>query len=79
MASNSISFLGGGRVARILLGGWRHAGIRLDHVSIGEPDAIAAGNLVDEFGSAIEIAENNLAAAADGAIAFLAVHPPMIP
>ncbi len=77
MFSNSIGFLGGGRVTRILLGGWRRGGMDLDQVIVSDPDSTAVAKLSDEFGSAIEIAADNLRVA-DRAIVFLAVHPPMI-
>lgn len=72
-AFESIGFVGGGRVTRILLEGWRRAdrwpaGIRVSDVS---PEPLA--RLKADF-PGIEIADNSGAARA--ALVILAVHPP---
>ena len=41
MTLQSVGFIGGGRVARILLGGWRRAGILPSEVVVYDPDAKA--------------------------------------
>ena len=61
----TIGFIGGGRVTRIILGGWRRAGTLPDKVVVSDPT------------SAIATTKNNLEAAAQD-IVFLAVHPPMM-
>jgi len=59
----TIGFVGGGRVTRILLGGWRQAGKLPEKVVISDPS------------SALATTRNNREAAAQD-IVFLAVHPP---
>jgi pyrroline-5-carboxylate reductase len=70
----TIGFLGGGRVTRILVGGWRHAGLMLEPL-VHEPDAAAFGRLAD---TAPAVRRASLAEAAATDIVFLALHPPAI-
>jgi len=73
---SSTGFIGGGRVTRILLGGWARAAALPTRVLVHDPDekaleALAATGVTFERVSARE------AAAAD--VVFLALHPPAIP
>ena len=72
----TMSFIGGGRVTRILLGGWAHAGRLPSLLLVHEPDDAAFGHI-----AAWVPRENRVsletAAAAD--IVFLALHPPQMP
>ena len=70
-----VGFIGGGRVARILAGGWRHAGAFPVEVRVNEPDDAAFAQLA-EVSSTISRASLEEAAAAD--VVFVALHPPVI-
>lgn len=72
---SNVGFVGGGRVTRILLGGWQRAGAMPKQVLIHDPsdDAFAA---VSAMASDIRRATVEEAATAD--VVFLALHPPAI-
>jgi pyrroline-5-carboxylate reductase len=69
----SIGFVGAGRVARILLGGWVRAGVLPADVRVTDPDAAAVDRLVDAVPTA-RVAELSDVAAAD--VVLVGVHPP---
>jgi pyrroline-5-carboxylate reductase len=73
---NTIGFIGGGRVTRIFLAGWAHAGTRPSSVLVNEPDD-AAFDKIAAFVSRGNRVPFETVAAAD--IVFLALHPPHIP
>jgi pyrroline-5-carboxylate reductase len=82
----SIGFIGGGRVTRILLAGWVHAGVRLPHVVVSEPSADARGALAKllpdlgvETGDAARAAEQDLVLLALPAQAIIGVLPSVRP
>lgn len=72
----TVGFLGGGRVSRILLGGWSHAGTLPPDVRVCEPadGAFAALALV-----APGACRSSLDQAAAADLVVLALHPPAIP
>lgn len=75
MTLQSVGFIGGGRVARIIVGGWRRAGTSPDEVIVYDPDAKALDFLRLSVGS--KIATTGDAARASSAdLVVLAVHPP---
>ncbi len=78
MSLNSICFLGGGRITRILLGGWRAAGADVGGVLVSDPDGAVTNQLSASFGPMVEISQA-LDAVRDRTMVFLAVHPPVIP
>jgi len=69
----SIGFVGGGRVARILLGGWARAGAVPASVTVVDPDSAALRNLTSAFPT---IHAGNLTEVATSDIVFIAVPPP---
>jgi pyrroline-5-carboxylate reductase len=71
----TISFIGGGRVTRILLGGWARAGRGPASVIVHEPDDAAFEHIAKWVPRGNRVALET-AAAAD--IVFLALHPPQI-
>lgn len=73
---SSVGFIGGGRVTRILAGGWRRADARPAQVLVHDPDPRAIEALRIEVPS-IESVAADAAAAAD--YVFLALHPPALP
>lgn len=75
MSLQSVGFIGGGRVARILLGGWRRASTLPNEVVVYDPDKKALDFLRLNVGP--EIATTGDAAqAASADLVILAVHPP---
>lgn len=75
MTNKSIGFIGGGRITRIFLEGWRRA-VQLPVrviVSDCQPETLAR---LQARHPGIEIAEQSAAAAQD--VVFLAVHPPVL-
>jgi pyrroline-5-carboxylate reductase len=72
----TMSFIGGGRVTRILLGGWARASHLPSSLLVHEPDDAAFGAI-----AAWVPRENrvSLEMAAGAHIVFLALHPPQIP
>lgn len=73
----SIGMVGGGRVSRILLGGWKRAGHPLPPVVVSDTDAGSCERLQAEFPS-IVVAQDNREAARQGLVLF-ALHPPAFP
>ena len=70
-----VGFIGGGRVVRILVGGWRHAGALPDVILVNEPDDAAFLKLAASFPGARRSSAEE-AAAAD--VVFIALHPPIL-
>lgn len=73
----SIGFIGGGRVTRIFLGGWKQAGALPTKIVVSDSNADSLAKLQAEFPS-IEIAPGDNRRAAAQTVVFLAVHPPMM-
>lgn len=76
MSFDSIGFVGGGRVTRFMLSGWRRAGTVPAPVVVADPDP-AVRALVAQRHPEARIAASNLEAAGCRLV-FLAVHPPVM-
>jgi len=76
MDSPTIGFIGGGRVARILLLGWARAGRLPAGIKVADSNPAAIARLQARFP---DVAGADLAAAAAQDIVFLALPPPAIP
>jgi pyrroline-5-carboxylate reductase len=72
-----IAFIGGGNMARSLIGGLLKTGVAASAITVAEPRADARQELGREFGIA-SYAENRLAAA-DADVLVLAVKPQIMP
>jgi pyrroline-5-carboxylate reductase len=72
-----VGIVGGGRVARILLGGWARAGAIPADTVIADPDPAALARVASAHPSVRTSAVNADAAGAD--CVFVAVHPPAVP
>jgi pyrroline-5-carboxylate reductase len=70
-----VGFIGGGRVARVLAGGWRHAGVFPVEVLVNEPDDSAFGKLAE---LCPDVRRAPLEDAAAAAVVFVALHPPIL-
>jgi pyrroline-5-carboxylate reductase len=77
MTNKSLGFVGGGRVTRIFLEGWKRAGKLARKIVINDCNADTLARLKAQF-PAIETAPGNTTAAASQDIVFLAVHPPVM-
>lgn len=72
---DSIGFIGGGRVTRFLLEGWRRAGRMAERIRASDPAPDVRTGLKRDF-PGIETTDN--AGAAGAALVVLAVHPPAL-
>jgi pyrroline-5-carboxylate reductase len=71
----AIGFVGGGRVARIILEGLRRAGAQFSRVSIVEPDP-QVRELLRKSLPSLPIAEGGPVEVAGEPLIFIAIHPP---
>ena len=71
----SVAFIGGGRVVRILLEGWKQAERMPSRVVAVEPDPVALDRLLDLVP---EVSVEGHGSASDCDLVFLAVHPPVM-
>jgi pyrroline-5-carboxylate reductase len=78
MTAKTIGFIGGGRITRVFLGGWRKAETMPAKVVVSDIDAQALARIKESFG-AVEIACDDNAAAMGQDVVLLALHPPAIP
>ena len=74
--SESVGFIGGGRVTRIFLEGWKRAQKMPGKVVVSDCNAEALARLRAQFPQ-VEAAASIGAAAGQGVV-FLAVHPPVL-
>jgi len=72
---DSVAFIGGGRVARILLGGWKLAGKLPARIVVVEPDEAVLG-LLKDLAPEVSVAEPGEIEQCD--LVILAVHPPIM-
>jgi len=77
MTNRTVGFVGGGRVARIFVEGWKRANALPAKIVVSDCNAAALAKLKGKFPN-IETAPGNSAAAAAQDIVFLAVHPPVL-
>ena len=71
----SIGFLGGGRVTRILLQGFSNMNVKFNSVVVTDPDSEAISRLRIEY-PFVSIENASVAASQD--IVFISLHPPVI-
>lgn len=75
--TSGVGFIGGGRIVRVILGGWRRAGFSPGEIVISDPDPGALSRIEALDLEAKAIRDGNSQAAAQPFL-FLAVHPPVI-
>ncbi len=73
MNESRIAFIGGGNMARALIGGLLRAGLQPGAIAVGEPAAAARAALAADFG--IEVHADNAAALRGATLVVLAVKP----
>jgi len=76
MSNKTIGFVGGGRITRILLEGWKRAGQLPGKVVVSDCNVETLAKLKGRFPSIERSAQSTAAAGQD--IVFLAVHPPVM-
>ena len=69
-----VGFIGGGRVVRILVGGWRHAGSLPAVILVNEPDDAAFLKLA---AVCPDVRRSSMEEAAAADVVFVALHPPL--
>lgn len=77
MSNKTIGFVGGGRITRIFLEGWKRANALPANIVVSDCNADTLAKLKARFPQ-IETAPGNSGAAASQDIVFLAVHPPVM-
>jgi pyrroline-5-carboxylate reductase len=77
MTSKSIGFIGGGRVAKIILNGWKRAGTLSNKIIVSDSNAEVLQKLKNDV-QQIEIVINNPQAPAACDIVLIGLHPPVI-
>lgn len=75
MKTTTVGFIGGGRVARIILEGWKRKSTAPRKIVVSDSNADAVAKLKAIWGD-IDIVPGNGAAAAEQDVVFLSVHPP---
>ena len=76
MSDKTIGFIGGGRVTRILLEGWRKANALPANILVSDSNAESIAKLTTRFPGVVTTVDSRTAAAQD--FVFLAVHPPVM-
>jgi pyrroline-5-carboxylate reductase len=76
MSNQTVGFIGGGRITRILMEGWKRANALPASIVVSDCNAESLAKLKTQFPSAQTTADSRAAAAQD--IVFLAVHPPVM-
>lgn len=76
MSTNVIGWIGAGRIARIMLGGWQLADAMPAEVAIADPNNEAVASLRHQFPAITTMSVQELASRSRWM--FLAVHPPQI-
>ena len=77
MRIDSVGLIGGGRVSRILLGGFRASGAIAPKFVVSDPDAEALARLGEEYPEIIGVgSDNGMPATQD--LVILALHPPVM-
>jgi len=71
----SIGCIGGGRVVRILLHGWKEAGLLPENIIVSDPSKGALDQIVKEF-PGVKIVQDGNGLAARQDLVLIAVHPP---
>ena len=77
MITQSIGFIGGGRVAKIILKGWSRVGKLPNKIIVSDNNADVLNKLKNEF-QHIETVVNNAKIPASCDIVLIGLHPPVV-
>jgi pyrroline-5-carboxylate reductase len=73
----TLGFIGGGRVTRILLNGFKNANVKFEKIGVFETDKTVSVNLKSDFPE-IQTFEDDLRPVLSAEMILLALHPPKI-
>jgi pyrroline-5-carboxylate reductase len=73
----TLGFIGGGRISRIILNGFRNADVSFDKIYVYETNESVLSSLKDDFRQ-IETSSDDIAQAASSDWIFIALHPPVV-
>ena len=71
----SVGFIGGGRVTRILLQAFKNKNPQFSNIVVTDPNPDVSGNLKKSFP---DIRVDNASVAASQDIVFISLHPPVV-
>jgi len=74
---NTLGFIGGGRITRILLNGFKNANVSFEKVSVYETNESVLNALKNDY-SQIEASCSDFSKAASSDWVFIALHPPVV-
>jgi pyrroline-5-carboxylate reductase len=77
MDQKSIGFIGGGRITKIFLKGFKNAGVEFSNIKVFDPNEESLHKLKGAMPE-IEITTNNLEQLAMSEVIIVALHPPML-
>lgn len=77
MIEKTVGFIGGGRITRIILGGFERRGLGFEKVIVSDVKSEALNLLKEKFPYA-EVVSGNNSLPASGDLVFLALHPPAV-
>ena len=73
--NNSVGFIGGGRVTKILLQGFKNKNVKFKKVVVTDTNPEVLANLKKQFP---EVESSDAKSAASQDIVFIALHPPVV-
>lgn len=76
MKTTNLAFIGGGNMARSLIGGLLASGVQADHIVVAEPEPSRREELRRGFG--VRVTDDNSAAAGQAAVIVLATKPQVL-
>jgi pyrroline-5-carboxylate reductase len=77
METQSIGFIGGGRITRIFLTAFKNASKTFQQVTVLDPNEIILNDLKSKF-KEINVTSTDYTMVANADVVFLAVHPPVV-
>ena len=77
METQSIGFIGGGRITRIFLTAFKNVSISFQHISVLDTNEIILNDLKSKF-EEINVTSTDFTMVANADVVFLAVHPPVV-
>jgi len=77
METQSIGFIGGGRITRIFLNAFKNASKTFQQVTVLDPNEVILNDLKSKF-EVINITSTDYTMVANADVVFLAVHPPVV-
>jgi pyrroline-5-carboxylate reductase len=78
MKPKTLGFIGGGRITKIMLAGWRRAGLQPEAICVADKNPEVLSSLKSEF-PYIHTTTDDVSKPAACDLVFLGLHPPVIP